>query len=183
MGANKKLATRRGFTMVELLAVLAMIGILAALAIVGYRRYLDSSRSADAKAIMGAIRIAEESYRAETLAYLGCSTNVTDWYPRTAGPNGKKRHWLGWTGHSDYLKWRQLNVTVDSPTAYVFSVVAGAPGAAMPATSTVVQPTWPATTEPWYVIQGAGDNDGDFTLSLFVTSSINGEIYAENEAE
>ena len=135
--------------MVELLAVVAMIGILAALAITGYKKYITSAKIGQAKDTIGAIRIAQESYKAETLNYLSCSSSLTDWYPAT--PNGKKRHWV----------WPS---------------------------DTVNKPTWPTPTEPWYVIQAAGDGDEDANgslpqMSLFVASSFTGEIYVENETE
>lgn len=53
----------RGFTLVELLVVVAMVGILASLAIVGYKRFIESAKSSEATAILSSIRIAEESYR------------------------------------------------------------------------------------------------------------------------
>ncbi|MEM1031143.1 MAG: prepilin-type N-terminal cleavage/methylation domain-containing protein [Myxococcota bacterium] len=172
---------QRGFTMVELLAVVAMVGILAAIALVGYRRYLNASKTADAKAVMSAIRIGQESHRAETLGYLDCSTSLTDWYP--SAPNGKRKNFVN-PSHSEHACWQMLNVTTDAPTTFGYAVVAGNPGAAPPVPSTSDAPTWPApTTEPWYVIQAAGDQDGDGVLSLLLTSSFNGEIYVENEAE
>ena len=119
---------RRGFTLVELLAVLAMISILSVLAIAGYRRYLSSSKSSEAKALMGSIRIAQENHRAETLSYLSCSGNLTNWYP--ASPNGKKRHWLN-NGHAEFACWRMLNVVTDTYTRYGFTVMAGGPGGVM----------------------------------------------------
>lgn len=174
-------ARERAFTLVELLAVVAMVGILAALAIVGYRRYLYSSKSAEAKAIIGHIHTAEASYRAETLGYLSCSSSLTAWYPAT--PNGKKRHWV--QAHADASCWRMLNVATDSPTSFGFAVVAGAPGGAIPAVSTQSKPTWPnPTTEPWYVVQAAGDSDSDGSFSYFLSSSFApSEIYVENESE
>jgi type IV pilus assembly protein PilA len=173
--------TQRGFTLVELLAVVAMIGILAAIAMVGYRRYLNAARSGDAKAVMGAIRIAEENYRAETLNYLQCSNNLTNWYP--GPPDGSvRRHWKQ-DSHAAYSCWMTLNVVTDTPTTFGFAVMAGPPGVAMPAPNTSQSPNWPVPTEPWYVIQAAGDADSDTVFSYFVTSSVNGEIYAENEAE
>jgi len=176
-----RIRARRGFTMVELLAVVAMVGILAAIALVGYRRYLNASKTSDAKAVMSAIRISQESYRAETLSYLNCSASLTSWYP--SAPNGKRKNFYN-TGHSEDDCWRLLNVTTDSPTTFGYAVVAGGPGANPPAPTTVNAPVWPnPTTEPWYVIQAAGDQDDDGTQSLLLTSSFNGEIYVENEAE
>jgi type IV pilus assembly protein PilA len=173
---------QRAFTLVELLVVVAMIGVLAALAIVGYRRYLNASKSGEAKEIIGQIHVAEASYKAETLAYMSCSSSLTSWYP--ASPNGKKHAWIN-PGHADVSSWRMLNVTQDSPTYFGFAIVAGAPGATPPQASTKSKPNWPnPTTEPWYVVQAAGDQDGNGVLSYFVSSSFaTSEIYVENESE
>ncbi len=173
----------RGFTLVELLAVVAIIGVLAVLAVAGFRKYMNSARTGDAKSIIAGIRVAEESYRAETLSYLSCSTTLEQYYPATK-PDGKKRHWVQKT-HARFDDWMTLNVVTDSPTAFVFAVNAGGPGTAPPAPSTSSKPTWPSpTTEPWYVIQAAGDSDQDGkTFALLVSSSFNGEIYVENDAE
>src|SRR3712207_8148103 len=46
-------------------SVVAMVGVMAALAMVGYRKYLHSAQASEAKAMIQGIRGAEEAYKAE----------------------------------------------------------------------------------------------------------------------
>jgi type IV pilus assembly protein PilA len=185
---------RRGFTLVELLAVVAMIGILSALAMVGYRKYMNAAGSAEAAAVIQGIRGSQEAYKAEMLVYLGCSGCGTPtgcapgagdlgvYYPMTT-PNKQKYHWVQ-SGHGDFACWQLLNVTTDGPVRFGYSVVAGLPPTMSPATPGILDPpTWPAVTQPWYAIQARGDRDEDGVPAMFLASSLRGEIYSENDTE
>jgi type IV pilus assembly protein PilA len=57
-----KMKNKRGFTLVELMIVVAIIGVLAALAIYGVRKYLTNAKSAEARTALG--RIAKDAQAA-----------------------------------------------------------------------------------------------------------------------
>ena len=67
----KKLNARRGgFTLIELMIVVASIGILAAIAIPNFLRFQLKAKSSEGKTNLAAIRTAEESYFAEYGVYV-----------------------------------------------------------------------------------------------------------------
>jgi|SRR5882672_1213398 len=67
--------TKRGFTLIELMIVVAIIGILAAIAIPNFIRYQLRAKSGEAKTVLGGIKTSEESFRAEYDGYVGSAPN------------------------------------------------------------------------------------------------------------
>ena len=61
---------RGGFTLIELMIVVAIIGILAAIAIPNFLRFQLRAKSSEGKTNLAAIRTAEESYFAEYGIYV-----------------------------------------------------------------------------------------------------------------
>lgn len=69
-----RLRTNKGFSLVELMIVVAIIGILAAVAIPNFMRFQAKSRQSEARADLSAIYTAEKAFTAEWqqfLAHLG----------------------------------------------------------------------------------------------------------------
>lgn len=59
----------RGFTLIELMIVIAIIAVIAAIAIPAYSDYVTRSKRADAKAGLVAFQLAQEKYRANNPTY------------------------------------------------------------------------------------------------------------------
>lgn len=68
------LNNKKGFTLIELMIVVAIIGILAAIAIPNFMNYQCKAKQSEAKSNLGNIRSMEEAYYAEYDTYAGVAT-------------------------------------------------------------------------------------------------------------
>ncbi|HWR97267.1 MAG TPA: prepilin-type N-terminal cleavage/methylation domain-containing protein [Candidatus Methanoperedens sp.] len=84
-GAPSVSSARRsgGFTLVELMIVVAIVGLLSAIAIPNFMRMRERAKIAEAKANLGAIRVTETAYFSEYNRYVGNQPQNPD---RTADP-------------------------------------------------------------------------------------------------
>jgi prepilin-type N-terminal cleavage/methylation domain-containing protein len=170
-----------GFTLVELLTVVAIVGILATVAMILVQKHMRTGKSLEAITIISAIRSAQEAYRSETGSYLDATAEAA-WFP--AAPNGKTKHSFVAVGHEDAARWQQLGISRTDGTQFGFRTHAGRPGAVSVTLDTVEKVAFPNATEDWYVIEAAGDLDTSTAkLSRYVASSWTNELYIENEGE
>jgi type IV pilus assembly protein PilA len=180
--------TSRGFTLVELAVVVTIIGILAVLAVAGYRRLITSSHTTEATEMVNAIKVAQESYHAETGQYANVSPalGLNSLYP---APTPVSTTAVAWGGAcspcSDTAAWQKLPVKASGPMRFGYATMAGSINTPLPA-SPVTAVTFPANnqlTGDWFVVNAMGDMDGNGVYCDVVGVSWQRDLYIDKDGE
>jgi prepilin-type N-terminal cleavage/methylation domain-containing protein len=153
---------RAGFTLVELMIVVTILGILAAVAVPSYISYVYKSKTAEAVGFLGEIKARQESYRSDFGQYVDIST-----YMPSATPTRIMQAWPADVGDS----WRALGaVPPGRQTYFSYRTVAGLPGTT-PAATAIGGDRGYGDTDFWFISQALGDLDGDGTRVTFESYS------------
>jgi type IV pilus assembly protein PilA len=149
----QKMMNRKGFTLVELMIVVAIIGILAAIAIPNFLQFRLKAKTSEAKSNLGAIRSTEVAYFAEWNFYVG-NSGIN---PRTVATlDGAKAAWSA---------------------ATTFSIIGFAPEGQV-YYSYELQPaaTKYSTQTGGFSALAYGDLDDDATIASFEVNTSGGEL-------
>lgn len=127
----------KGVTIIELMVVVVIIGVLAAVAIPAYKRYVKKAHAAEVPLVFAELASKEEAYKAENNRYLPTGAA----FPTTIERDNQTV--LG----ALPATWTSLRINVPKTALYCqYQVFAGAPNGA---TFTPAQPTTPIGTDSW----------------------------------
>lgn len=168
---------QRGFTLIEILVAVAIIGVLVGLALVSFAKQTRKARGSEAQAMMAALRVAEEQYHLENGTYLPTSTSEAVTHPTT--PTKTSQSFLPLP-----TAWTQLRVRIPESTGYCGYVVIA--GAANDATNVgAMAQAFGLTAAPatdWYYILAHCDLDGNSARdSYYFTWSGDTAVKKQNE--
>ncbi len=179
MRTDKKTHSR-GFTLIELMIVVAILAILASVAIVAYGQYARKAKNSEATSMLADIRIKQEAYRASFHQYATMQLDGL-WMP-DATPGVDARNWPV-TGLVSSLEgaWRMLGVTPDHGVYFSYTCEAGAPGDAPngPFGSLDIE----NQNDFWFAAQALQNLDEDAECGGFEIYSGQGKIVDLDEGE
>lgn len=164
----------RGMTLVELMAVVIILGVLASIAGVSYSQYLKRSRAQEASTMLATIATREHAYRAEFAVY--CAAGASTGSPPTAlgianaWPTATAGQLTSFTSGMP-VEWAQLGFRPTGDVRFRYAVIAGQPSVAPPGVT-----GWNSSPNQdlWFMADAYGDLDRDSTLSTYRIFSGNG---------
>ena len=154
----------KGFTLIELMIVVAIIGILSAIAIPQFMNYQMKAKTSEAKTNIGSINTAETAYAAEHGVFKTCSQNPS------SAPNSTKQAWSTGSNFED------IGFSPQGDVFYVYGVSSGSEPSDQSnlASDASDGEVTMGDNDIWMI--ATGDLDGDGTYYSFYSNNTNKNI-------
>ncbi|MFI5308225.1 MAG: type IV pilin protein [Polyangiales bacterium] len=184
MNAQRHLRTRTrstspGFSLMELMIVVVITGVLAAIAIPTFSGYVQKARTSEATQFLGAVKLRQESYRAEFGQYAQYNGNanptaivfVPDFATKTHPSDS-----VPGSAVSGDPYFTIIGAKPDGPIRFAYGWAAGLP---QNAAANVGGSPYNAPSDHYFVAQAIGDlNDDGVYCTFELTSFTSGVWYA-----
>ena len=141
------LKSSKGFTLIELMIVVAIIGILAAIAIPNFMTYQAKARQSEAKVGLGGIFTSATSYAAEKSDFV----NATLFSDIGYSPAGKNKYVFWWKNDKIGNTTSSDTCMTTKPSGNAAPVASGSPSAVSFTTSASGNIDADANCDEWYI--------------------------------
>lgn len=147
--------TQRGFTLIEILVAVALIGVLAAVAVMSFGKQTRKARGSEVNAMFAALRVAQEQYHLENGTYLSLSAGEGTLHPATPRPQSQALTPMP-------ASWTSARVALPFERGYCgYTVVAGRAGTAVSGTKANEFGLAGSPAADWYYLYAKCDLNGN----------------------
>lgn len=174
----------------ELMIVVAIVGILASIAIFMFTRHVARAKASEVPAMFAEMKIREQQFHLENEEYLSTGATDDDYFPSASAPGKNPQTYdIGASSAPPSPQdakypgpsWRSLRMQPDKTELYcVYVAIAGPGGDLDPAGPKATGAPFNLTTAPatnWFYLMAECDFDGDGTPAIYYAlSDVEGTI-------
>jgi len=189
-----------GVTLLELMIVVAILGVLATIAIFMFTRHADKAKASEVAAMFGELKLREQAFHLENEEYLSTGDDDDDYFPTASAPGKQPQTYdLAASGappapqDTKYPGPAWVTLKMNPPKAELYCVYVAIAGAGGDDTNAGPKATaapfsfggvnLPIPVTNWFYLMAECDFDEDGTPSRYFTLSDTEGTITENPGE